>query len=98
MFINSFKTTCCRWALKNYINSNKIDIIIILTTNLKFKIKYYVNSSKIDAIIILTSNLKFEIFINKNNFISIRHYQIAEINDLDKNNIDNAGQNTMTFW
>lgn len=38
LLIESIRKTRRRWAIDNYTNSSKIDIIIILTTNLKSKI------------------------------------------------------------
>lgn len=36
--LDNIRGTNCKWAINNYINSNKIDIITILTRNLRFEI------------------------------------------------------------
>lgn len=55
----------------------------------------YTNSNKINIIIILMINLRFVISSNKNNSISIRRCQVFEIDGLDKDDINNMGQNIM---
>lgn len=38
LLVDNIRKTCCKWTVDNDINSSKINIIIILITNLKFEI------------------------------------------------------------
>lgn len=38
LLADNIKKTCCKWAIDDNTNNNKIDIIIILTTNLSSEI------------------------------------------------------------
>lgn len=51
------------------------------------------NSSKINIIIILTIKLKVEISTNKKDSILIHCCQVAKIDNLDKDNINNNYEN-----
>lgn len=57
----------------------------------------YINSQKINIITILITNLRSEIFTYKENPILIHCSQIAKIDDLDKDNINNISQNIIAL-
>ena len=55
-----------------------IKILFIKKIRCREAIKDYINNNKIDVVTILMTILRFKIFSNKNNFILIRHCQVAD--------------------